>query len=150
MSILNLTCSNCNKKITDGKVTIKDFARIPKIRIRGHNHFCCNEKCADEYKESFVSEIYNGKPIYFVGGFYLPYLECSYGFKNIEDCKMRMNMRNVSYINNSLITEALDYNYEIKQLTDKNKDKIIINPSISKNEEWRTEVCWDDNYNLKK
>ena len=54
------------------------------------------------YKKDFIVEIYNDKPIYCVKidgeKRYIPYFEANYYFTNIDDCKKRMDTKNVAVV----------------------------------------------------
>ena len=60
----------------------------------------CSEECYEDYKKDFVVEMYGNRPIYCVKidgeQRYMPYFEANYYFTNINDCKKRMDVSNVS------------------------------------------------------
>jgi hypothetical protein len=64
--------------------------------------YFCTEECYEDYKKDFVVEIYNDRPIYCVEingeKRYMPYFEANYYFTNIDDCKKRMDMKNVAVV----------------------------------------------------
>ena len=63
----------------------------------------CTKKCYEDYKKYFFVEIYNEQPIYCVEingeKRYMPYFESDYYFTNIDDCKKRIDMKNIAVIN---------------------------------------------------
>lgn len=90
-------CKKCKKEVCDG--TIKGYANA----IKGTEYignamkeifFCCYE-CKIRYELQFIVEYYGYKPIYKVNGRYLPYFGCHYYFDNIEDCRKRMDVKNI-------------------------------------------------------
>lgn len=98
------TCPHCGKMLDSwfrgnirGKYLYKD-AKQNKFRY----HCFCTQKCYDSYKENFIVEIYNNQPIYCVEidekKRYMPYFEASYYFTNINDCKERMDSKNISIL----------------------------------------------------
>lgn len=88
-----MKCEFCGKKIADEPVSFSDFRFLKRIRLgNGKTHCFCSEICLNEFKTDFLVEIYKEKPIYKIGDLYVPYLECQYGYKNIEDCKKRLDL----------------------------------------------------------
>lgn len=90
-----IKCHSCNKEL--GELTLETFVKIKKGRafINGEwrTKFYCSEECKNKYESQFIVDYVNGKPIYKIDDKYLPYYDCNYYFTNIEDCKMRMQMK---------------------------------------------------------
>ena len=100
-------CFQCGKEIS-GKSILPIFCKHAHATLEypSKKLFCC-ETCYQDYlKERQVGE-YNGVPIYekIINGkkYYVPYIECTYGFESIEDCKKRMSMSSVSVIDSNAI-----------------------------------------------
>ena len=101
------TCPHCKNKLNSwfcGNFRGSFFnKKLNLFRIR----YFCTEECYKDYRESFVVEVYNDKPIYCVEvdkeKRYMPYFEANYYFININDCKKRMDMKNVAVINRSML-----------------------------------------------
>lgn len=90
-----LQCYCCNKVI--GKFEIKTFAMAYKNYTVDNKRKCfCSEKCYNDYKKRFIVDYINENPIYKVDiDKYAPYLGCPYYFDNIEDCRKRMQIKNI-------------------------------------------------------
>lgn len=91
-------CQNC--KSTLGNFSFKTFANSFKgYNSRGRRVLFCNEECYEQYKKNFEVEIYKNAPIYAVicGGEtrYMPYWFSSYYFTNIDDCRKRIDSKNI-------------------------------------------------------
>ena len=106
---MNITfkCYHCGKEILDAGSILnhRKYAR-PTLETSGKRIFCC-EECYQKYlKERQIGE-YNGNPIYkkVLDGkeYFVPYIEAWYGFENIEDCKKRMSMTNVSVVDPEML-----------------------------------------------
>lgn len=66
---------------------IKIIQGIEKIIVcRG-----CETKYVEKIKSKYYIETYKGNEIYCKDGRYVPYWGCMYYFKNIEDCKKRID-----------------------------------------------------------
>ena len=98
-----ITCEYCNKEI--GKPCFETFGKAYKGVVyreytdQRHRGLFCNKHCYEEYIKQYQVEVYNGNPIYKidVNGIsrYMPYWGASYYFTTIEDCKKRMDIKNI-------------------------------------------------------
>ena len=100
------TCPHCKGTMNDffcGNFKGRYFNK--KLNTFRSRYFC-TEKCYKDYKKDFVVEIYNDKPVYCVEidreKRYMPYFEANYYFTNIDDCKKRMDMKNVAIVDLSM------------------------------------------------
>lgn len=101
-----IICQNCGKEI--GEANIKTFTTGFKgYDKNGKRKIFCSEQCYSDYIKQFKVEVYNGKPIYAVDYFgekrYMPYWFSNYYFKNIVDCKKRMDMKNTAVVPSVLL-----------------------------------------------
>lgn len=96
-----LQCYQCSKVI--GKWQITTFAKAYKGYTIGRKRRCfCNEQCYKSYTNKFVvydNEKYKIYKIYLEDGkeVYVPYLSAPYYFTTIEDCKKRMESKNIGF-----------------------------------------------------
>lgn len=93
------TCPHCRKEMNSFfRGNFKGRYLNKKLNTFRSRYFCTKE-CYEDYKKDFVVEIYNDKPIYCVEidgeKRYMPYFEANYYFTNIDDCRKRMDMKNV-------------------------------------------------------
>ena len=98
-----MTCPHCKGEMNSffrGNFRGKYFNK--KLNTFRDRYFC-TEECYEDYKRNFVVEIYNDKSIYCIDvdgeKRYMPYFEASYYFITIDDCKKRMDMKNVAVAN---------------------------------------------------
>ena len=96
------TCPHCKGKLNDWfRGNFKGSYLNKKINTFRPRYFCTKE-CYEDYKKQFVAENYNDRPIYCMEmdgeKRYMPYFEATYYFTNIDDCKKRMDMKNVSVV----------------------------------------------------
>lgn len=103
---LKVKCLNCSKEL--GKCDFKTFAKNFKgYDKNGKRKLFCSQDCYEQYKKQFEVEVYNGYPIYAPDYFgeirYMPYWFSNYYFKNIDDCKKRMDMNDVDVISSNLL-----------------------------------------------
>lgn len=95
-----LTCPHCGKRLNswfkDNTRGVYLNKKLNKLSAR----YFCTEECYKNYMESFVVETYNGEHIFCVEingeKRYMPYFEAHYYFTSIDDCKKRMDMKNVA------------------------------------------------------
>ena len=99
-------CKYCNKEI--GETDFKTFS----INFKGYDNngkrkLFCNEECYNKYIKQFEVEVHNDNPIYAVeydGEIrYMPYWFSNYYFTNIEDCKRRIDLKNIAIVPNALL-----------------------------------------------
>lgn len=96
------TCPHCKERLPDWmRGAFRGRHLNNKLNIFRSKMFCTKE-CYEDYKKDFVIEVYNEKPIYCmeIDGEkrYMPYFEANYYFTNIDDCKKRMDARNVAVV----------------------------------------------------
>ena len=84
-------------KVCDERITLRNITR--ERNIGGGSLRCCNQ-CGkseqDRLKEKYYVETYNGEDIYMKDGVYLPYFECTYCFKTLDDCKKRIDAEGIA------------------------------------------------------
>ena len=93
-------CPHCNGEMNDwfrGNYRgVYFYAKLGDLKSR----YFCTKECYEDYKQSFVVEIYNDQPIYCIEidgeKRYMPYFEAHYYFTNIDDCKKRMDATNIA------------------------------------------------------
>lgn len=105
MKYPNCKCTYCNKEI--GEFTLETFVKYFKGEDKnGKRKLFCDKNCYNKYIKQFEVEVYNNYPIYAVevdGEIrYIPYWFSNYYFKNIKDCKKRMDMKNTAVTPNML------------------------------------------------
>lgn len=91
-----LKCPCCGKEL--GNVTLFLYSKFTKgVHANRTRKLFCDKVCYEKYIKQFEVEVYKDRPIYYIpspeGMLYIPYWECYYGFKTIEDCKARMNSK---------------------------------------------------------
>ena len=106
MRTQKVKCLNCGKEL--GEYDFKTFTvNFKGYDKNGKRKLFCGEDCYEQYKKKFEVEVYNGRPIYAIDYFgevrYMPYWFSNYYFRNIEDCKKRMDMNNVGIISSNLL-----------------------------------------------
>ena len=99
-------CVNCSKEI--GEYDFRTFAtNLKGYDKNGKRKLFCSQECYEQYKKQFEVEVYNGYPIYAVEYFgevrYMPYWFSNYYFTNIEDCRKRIDMKNIGIIPSHLL-----------------------------------------------
>lgn len=100
------TCPHCKGKMNDFFCGNFRGRYLNNKLNTFRSRYFCTEECYEDYKKDFVVEIYNDKPIYCVKidgeKRYMPYFEANYYFTNIDDCKKRMDMKNIAVINDDV------------------------------------------------
>lgn len=97
------TCPICKKRLMSNELAFGAIQGrlFDKKRGRFKCRYFCTNKCKEDYEKDFIVEIYNGKPIYCVEVAtekrYMPYLEAAYYFTDTNDCKKRMDAKNISF-----------------------------------------------------
>ena len=98
------TCPHCGKRLNDwffGNTRGK-YLHINAKHNKFRQRYFCTKECYEDYKKDFIVEIYNDQPVYCVEideeKRYMPYFEATYYFTNIDDCKKRMDMKNISVV----------------------------------------------------
>ena len=94
------SCPHCQTKLNSwfrGNFQGKYFNN--KLNTLRDRYFCTKE-CYEDYKNQYIVEVYNGQPIYCIEmdgeKRYMPYFEAHYYFTNIDDCKRRMDAKNIA------------------------------------------------------
>lgn len=95
-------CYQCATEFPE-KISIRNYKKYMR-NVPGTLYkkpFCC-DKCYKEYLIKRQVDQYNDMPIYKIildgKKYFVPYIKSFYAFKNIEDCKKRMSMKNVSVV----------------------------------------------------
>ena len=99
-------CINCGKEI--GECNFRTFSvNLKGYDKNGKRKLFCSQECYDQYKRHFEVEVYNGYSIYAVecsGEIrYMPYWFSNYYFTNIEDCRKRIDMKNIGIVPSHLL-----------------------------------------------
>lgn len=94
-------CNNCGKEI--GILCFETYMRaIHEFDEKHTKRLFCSRECYNDFKKRFEIETYNGNPIYCfdIDGEkrYVPYFDSLYYFTTLEDCKKRMDTKNISII----------------------------------------------------
>lgn len=94
----NVQCQNCKTLL--GDFSFKTFGKyFIGYDSRGKRVLFCNEDCYEQYKRQYDVEIYKKTTIYAVvynnETRYMPYWFSSYYFTNINDCRNRIDMKNI-------------------------------------------------------
>ena len=93
---MEVKCCECNKDIPRLPFR-REYSLYLKSKIIGYGMFCSDE-CYKEYLSKHFVEEYEGQKIYqeIIDGevYYFPYAGCKYAYKNIEDCKIRIDLAN--------------------------------------------------------
>ena len=94
------SCPHCQVRLNDwfmGNFKGKYFNK--KLNTFRDRYFCTKE-CYENYKNQYIVEIYNDQTIYCIvidgEKRYMPYFEAHYYFANIDDCKKRMDAKNIA------------------------------------------------------
>lgn len=89
---------------------LKDFKTIDKKPL-----YVCREHATQEiyetYKNQYFVESYRGSKIYFYNDLFIPYFNADYGYKNLDDCRNKidhpeliaMNMSSFYELNNHFL-----------------------------------------------
>jgi hypothetical protein len=95
-------CWQCEKDL--GELSFEFFRNAYQgYIINGRRKVFCDENCYNEYWKRFYVETYKGNEIY-KASFeneerYIPYRGCSYYFSSLQDCRNRIDQKNVSVMN---------------------------------------------------
>lgn len=96
------TCPHCKGRLPDWMRGAYHGRYLDKELNAFRPAMFHTRECYEDYKKDFVVEIYNDRPIYCVEingeKRYMPYFEARYYFTNIDDCKKRMDMKNVAVV----------------------------------------------------
>lgn len=100
------TCPHCKGKLPDWmRGAFRGRYLNNKLNTFRSKMFCTKE-CYEDYKQDFVVEVYNDQPIYCVEidgeKRYMPYFEANYYFTTIDDCKKRMDMKNIAIVSDNI------------------------------------------------
>lgn len=88
-------CEHCGKEL--GKVEFKTFCTHYRgLNINHKRKLYCDENCYNQYWNNYIVEEYKGQKIYKQvcdnEERYVPYIDCLYYFKTVEDCRNRIDM----------------------------------------------------------
>lgn len=106
VSKIKVNCRNCDKFLGENSFALhaKYFKGADE---EGKRKLFCSEKCFEEYKNTFYVEIYNKNTIYKItnekGIWFIPYWDCRYAFKTLQDCKARIDQKNISYVDMEMV-----------------------------------------------
>ena len=98
-------CYHCKQQVFDTMPSLKYFAENGRDIVGGaglKKRLFCNDECCRNYLSDALVEKYNGYSIYLLMTdglrLYLPYLTSAYGFRNVEDCRMRLDNSSSPYV----------------------------------------------------
>lgn len=96
-----IKCKQCNREL--GKATLEIWGHLfMGYTTEGKQRAFCDEDCYNNYWDRFLVEEYKNNKIYKItrDGItgYIPYIGCRYYLKTLEDCKSRIDNKNVSVI----------------------------------------------------
>ena len=93
----------CKKCSTPLDLSFKNFIKgnVRKVhdlngeKVRGSYCGDCGEMAQAELMNERFVENYNGNTIFCKDGRYIPYWDCHYYFKTIEECRMRIDAKHI-------------------------------------------------------
>jgi len=100
MGKIKLFCKECEQELT-----LKNFCNLKDCDCSRIGRYCkkCGEIVYNKlFQERFV-EKYNECKIFHKNNLYYPYWECLYSFEKLEDCKKRIDCKNIAIANLSLM-----------------------------------------------
>lgn len=91
-------------------ISLYNFSNLRDCDNSRIGRYC--KKCGEEeyqhlLRERFTEE-YEGNQIYKKDNLYYPYWGCSYGFEKLEDCKKRIDNKNISIIDARMLGLFMD------------------------------------------
>jgi len=94
-------CKHCGKEL--GKACFDIYRNVYKgFTADNKTGLFCNEDCYNAYCDKFLIEEYNGVKIYGIkinGQMrYIPYMGCAYYFTTLDDCKKRIDNKNIAMV----------------------------------------------------
>lgn len=98
---VEVRCPYCNKilKAKGANIGFFDWANFYQGYNKEMKHkLFCDEKCFNAYIEQFVECIYNNVKIYKIDEKYIPYWGSLYYFITLEECKNRIDAKNISVV----------------------------------------------------
>ncbi len=81
---MKIICKCCNEEIK-GFIAKKIVMFGGKVKVTLHEE--CYEKYTQEIKDKYLIEVYRNNEIYEFNGEFVPYMECNYFYKSLEECK---------------------------------------------------------------
>lgn len=98
-----MNCCNCDTKLR--------FSNWGNIRDVNNKPIPCCKDCADivlsRIKENRFVEEYKGARIYLYKGRYYSYWGCAYSFDSVENCRNRIDMKNVAFVPIKLLNRVM-------------------------------------------
>jgi hypothetical protein len=95
---IRVYCKHCFKPLGISSISFYRTAYMGELVDGGRKPFC-NEQCYNKYLSKYFVEEYKGNKIYWLfkdnKKYYIHYAGCNYGFKTVEECKGRIDAKNV-------------------------------------------------------
>lgn len=104
-------CLGCDERLFENReddiISFNDFRKYQFGKdISGKIAAFCNLNCYYSYWDRYIVEVYEGEKIYAVPRRfegeeitgYIPYIDCSYWFRTLEECRERINSHGVGII----------------------------------------------------
>jgi len=94
-----LLCHNCGCVINFDNICCWRHAhQINGARLKKGYCIKCGIKQVDKMKREYFVETYNEHDIYTTDGKFFPYWGCHYFFTRLEDCKTRIDAKEISVL----------------------------------------------------
>lgn len=92
---MEFNCEECGVKLSFGNISTR-LRDVDGKMLKPHCKECGDIHLKRLKMRRFV-EVYKGNHIYKKSGNFYPYWECHYYFKNLEDCRKRIDMRHTAF-----------------------------------------------------
>lgn len=102
---MKLFCKECGDIIS--LYNFSNLRDCDNSRIRRYCKNCDEKEYQYLLKDRFIEE-YDDCQIYKKDNLYYPYWGCSYGFEKLEDCKKRIDNKNISIIDVGMLGLFID------------------------------------------
>lgn len=98
--MVRLKCKQCDKELNLKEFSRGDYKMVFDVDMQKVGLFCKEhgEEVESKLKEKRFVEEYKGSKIYCKNGNFIPYWECHYFFKSIEDVKERIDNSHVAIV----------------------------------------------------
>ncbi|MCA1026985.1 hypothetical protein LCM23_12865 [Cytobacillus kochii] len=95
-----LKCKQCNKELSFREFTNGNYKKVLDVDLEKIGLFCKEhgEEVEFNLKEKRFVEEYKGNKIYSKDNKFIPYWECDYYFKSIDDVKERIDSSHIAIV----------------------------------------------------
>jgi hypothetical protein len=95
-----LKCKQCNKELNFREFVNGNYKKVLDVDLQKVGLFCKEhgEEVEEALKQERFVEEYKGNKIYCKDGSYIPYWECHYYFKSLDDVKKRIDNTHVAVV----------------------------------------------------